>query len=140
MGKITTNNYYLCLCNIINTPFYSAYLEDLNYYYIYEFVCIYLSDFYIYYYMSAEDLLLNHWDLQCQFQLCTIVEASVVNEAGVWGLQKGWLTLHLFPQRQNLFLIILQALLVHILQPQFLQQNTSTQMYELHDLTHYNEI
>lgn len=61
--------------------------------------------------------------LEYQFWLCTIVEAGVVSEAGVWGLQEDWLTLHLFPQRQNLSLIILQTLLVHILEPQFLQQN-----------------
>lgn len=55
----------------------------------------------------------------------TIVEAGVVSEAGVLNLQEDRLTLHLLPQRQDLSLVIQQALLVQILQPQLLQQNTA---------------
>lgn len=69
-----------------------------------------------------------------QLWLSTIFKAGGVSEAGVLGLQEGRLTLHLFPQRQNFFRIILQTLQVHIFQPQFLKQNKTAQchMYELY--------
>lgn len=64
-----------------------------------------------------------------QLWLRTIVKAGGVSEAGVLGLQEGRLTLHLFPQRQNFFLIILQTLPVNIFQPQFLKQNKTAMSY-----------
>lgn len=68
--------------------------------------------------------------------ICTIVKAGVVSEAGVVGLQEGWLLLHLFPERQNLSFIELQSLLVNKFHPQFLHQNmVQIQMYVFHGTT-----
>lgn len=76
--------------------------------------------------MSAEsEPFGNLLDVEYTFWISTIVEVGVVSEAGVLNLQEDWLTLHLFPQRQNLSLVILQTLLVHKLQPQFLQNMTT---------------
>lgn len=82
----------------------------------------------LYKYLSTTLLLLHPywWKLFIPLtwaQIHTIAQAGVVGEAQILGLQERWLALHLLPQRQHLLLIILQTLLVHKLQPQFLKWN-----------------
>lgn len=71
----------------------------------------------------AHCILTSTQSFGCKAWVHTVAEAGVVSEARGLGLEERWLALHLLPKRQNFPLIILQALLVHILQPKFLWQN-----------------